>query len=48
MAFKTVELLQNHGGDDDVVLLESFQAVGRVKDDVGIKDEVFQSGLLSE
>ena len=41
MSFEVVQLLENDGGNDDVVVFESLDTVGRVKDDVGIKDQIF-------
>ena len=41
MSFEVVQFLENDGGNDDVVVFESLDTVGRVKNDVGIKDQIF-------
>ena len=41
-SFKVVQLFENNGRNDHIVLFKGFKAVGRIKDNVGIDDEVFQ------
>ena len=42
MPLEIIQLFQNDRWNYDVVFLESFQAVGRIEDDVGIDNEIFQ------